>query len=330
MIDLNRPEIRFALDVVRETSRLVKNVQKNMVTDALTKGDRSPVTVADYAAQALVGKRLMDAFPADPLVGEEDSSRLKTAEEAETLTAITEFVQGVLPGATSDDVCSWIDHGNSEGAPRFWTVDPIDGTKGFLRGDQYAVALALVIDGVVELGVLGCPNLTDGHISDHHGAGSVAIAVRGKGTWIGAVDGSDEFKQVRVSDQGDAGQARLLRSVESGHTNTGQIGQLVDELAIVADPVLMDSQAKYSVLAAGSAEALVRLISSRMPDYKEKIWDQAAGSIVLEEAGGRISDLDGKPLDFGQGRTLANNRGVLASNGTVHEAMLAGLKTVGA
>jgi len=330
MIDLTRPEIRFALDTVRETSRLVKDVQKNMVTDALTKGDRSPVTVADYAAQALVGKRLIDTFPDDPLVGEEDSSRLKTEEEAATLAAITEFVQGVLPGASSDDVCQWIDHGSSEGAPRFWTVDPIDGTKGFLRGDQYAVALALVVDGVVQLGILGCPNLTDGHVSDHDGHGSIAIAVRGEGTWIGSVDGDDTFTRVTVSDRGEAAQTRLLRSVESGHTNTGQIGQLVETLSIVADPVLMDSQAKYSVLATGNAESLVRLISAKMPDYKEKIWDQAAGAIVLEEAGGRISDLDGNPLDFGQGRKLLKNRGVLASNGVLHDELLAGLKTVGA
>ena len=60
------------------------------------------------------------------------------------------------------------------------------------------------------------------------------------------------------------------------------------------------------------------------------IWDQAAGSIVVEEAGGRVSDLDGKPLDFSHGRTLATNRGVLVTNGPLHEAFLAGLKAIGA
>ena len=62
----------------------------------------------------------------------------------------------------------------------------------------------------------------------------------------------------------------------------------------------------------------------------EKVWDQAAGSIVVEEAGGRVSDLDGNSLDFSRGRTLANNRGVLATNGPLHEAFLAGLKAIGA
>jgi 3'(2'), 5'-bisphosphate nucleotidase len=84
----------------------------------------------------------------------------------------------------------------------------------------------------------------------------------------------------------------------------------------------MDSQAKYAVLASGGGEVILRLLSPKRPDYREKIWDQAAGALILEEAGGRITDLDGKPLDFAQGRKLINNRGVLASNGYLHETLL--------
>ena len=62
--------------------------------------------------------------------------------------------------------------------------------------------------------------------------------------------------------------------------------------------------------------------------YREKIWDQAAGSLIIEEAGGKVSDLDGKPLDFSAGRTLANNRGVLATNGLLHDSALAALRKI--
>jgi len=103
----------------------------------------------------------------------------------------------------------------------------------------------------------------------------------------------------------------------------------VKVLGITADPVPMDSQAKYAVLAAGGGEINLRLISPSQPNYVERIWDQAAGSICVEEAGGRVSDLDGKPLNFSHGRTLAANRGVLATNGRVHEVLLAGLKEIG-
>ncbi len=135
---------------------------------------------------------------------------------------------------------------------------------------------------------------------------------------------------MHVSRQTDPANARLLRSFESGHTNVSQIDQFAEALGVKAAPVLMDSQAKYAVLAGGQGELLLRLLSASKPDYKEKIWDQAAGSLVLEEAGGRISDLDGKKLDFTTGRTLANNRGILASNHLLHTPALDTLTRINA
>ena len=119
-----------------------------------------------------------------------------------------------------------------------------------------------------------------------------------------------------------------MRSFEAGHTNVSQIDELADWLGVQVEPVRMDSQAKYAVLAAGGGEVIIRLLSPDRPDYREKIWDQAAGSIILEEAGGRLTDLSGSPLDFTQGRTLKNNRGILATNGLLHEKVLQGLRTI--
>ena len=118
----------------------------------------------------------------------------------------------------------------------------------------------------------------------------------------------------------------ILRSVEKSHTNVDEIGQLAATLGTSEQPIGMDSQAKYAVLAAGAGDVMLRLISPSRPDYREKIWDQAAGSIVIEEAGGRITDLDGKPLDFSHGRTLEKNRGILATNGHLHDVVLATLR----
>jgi 3'(2'), 5'-bisphosphate nucleotidase len=107
-----------------------------------------------------------------------------------------------------------------------------------------------------------------------------------------------------------------------------QIDQLADWLGVQVEPVRMDSQTKYAILAAGGGEVIIRLLSPDRLDYREKIWDQAAGSIILEEAGGRLTDLSGKPLDFTQGRTLKENRGVLATNGLLHEKVLQGLAVI--
>jgi 3'(2'), 5'-bisphosphate nucleotidase len=250
------------------------------------------------------------------------------------LERITHFVRHLEPAATPQQVCEWIDLGAGAPTTEFWTLDPVDGTKGFLRGDQYAVALGYIRDGVVRVGALGCPELADAARPECGGAGSLLVARRGDGTWAGTLEGeqgNDElgvWRRLAVSTRATARQARLLCSVEKAHTDKGGIGLLLQALAVAAAPVSMDSQAKYAVLASGGGDVNLRLISPKMPDYRERIWDQAAGSIIVEEAGGRVSDLDGKTLDFSHGRTLAANRGVLATNGHLHEALLAGLREI--
>ena len=330
MITLNSPETRFAMQSVQQASLLVKQVQAEMAAQTLTKGDRSPVTVADFASQALVGFLLAQTFPDDPLVAEEDAQELRDPAQRAILDKVTGFVHCVLPEATPERVCSWIDRGGSETGERFWTLDPIDGTKGFLRGEQYAVALALLVDGKVQLGVLGCPNLTGASQLDLGGPGSLVVAVRGQGTWTTSLIQPETLARLTASQSEDPREMRILRSVEAGHTNVGQVDQLAENLNVQADPVLMDSQAKYAVLAAGAGDLMVRLLSPDKPNYREKIWDQAAGSIIIEEAGGRVSDLDGKPFDFTTGRSLLNNRGVVASNGAYHSLALQTLKELGA
>ncbi|MBN1668690.1 MAG: hypothetical protein JW862_16470, partial [Anaerolineales bacterium] len=179
MIDLKNPEIEFVFQAVRQAALLVRLVQAELVSTAIQKDDRSPVTVADFAAQALVGQMLTQVFPQDAMIGEEDSSILQTPAEAKTLALITSFVGRFAAGATPQAVCGWIDRGSAQQARRYWTLDPIDGTKGFLRGDQYAVALALVVDGELQVGALGCPNLVDGYRPEIGGPGSLLLAARG-------------------------------------------------------------------------------------------------------------------------------------------------------
>ena len=330
MIDCSSPRIKFALGAVSRACALARTVQREMIGHGLTKEDKSPVTVADFSVQALIARELEEAFPDDALVGEEDAAALRETSAAATLEQVTGFVQRFRTDATSETVCAWIDRGGAQPGSRFWTLDPIDGTKGFLRGGQYAIALAYIEEGVVQIGVLGCPNLADGYRDAAEGPGSIVVAARGQGAWLAPADAPQELTRLRVSDITAPRDARALRSYEAGHTNVDTMSQVLSALGAEAAPVLMDSQAKYAVLAAGKGDVLFRLLSAKQPDYEERIWDQAAGALVVEEAGGRISDLRGAPLDFSQGRTLAGNRGVVASNGTLHAAALAAIRAAGA
>ncbi len=196
MFDLHNPEIRFALEAVRRAALLVRLIQTEMVVSAHEKDDRSPVTVADYASQALLARLLADTFPQDALVAEEDAAALRAMPLLEQVTA---YVSNELPAATPEAVCAWIDRGRSAPARRFWTLDPIDGTKGFLRGDQYVVALALVEEGLVQIGVLGCPNLLDGYRPDYEGEGSLVVAVRGQGSWVASLISPQYFDPLHTS-----------------------------------------------------------------------------------------------------------------------------------
>jgi 3'(2'), 5'-bisphosphate nucleotidase len=300
-----------------------------MVTQSIAKSDRSPVTVADFASQAVVARMLRDRLPEDTLVAEEDSAAIRSPEQAPTLLAVTSYVAEVHSEADAESVCAWIDYGAGAPAGRFWTLDPIDGTKGFLRGDQYVVAVALIENGQVVLGALGCPNLNRDLRPDVGGVGSALIALRGQGAWSTGLE-EDVPRRLEVSERGDPSQARILRSFESGHTDSVKVEELTLALGTRHSPVLMDSQAKFALLASGGGDLIFRLLSPSQPNYVEKIWDQAAGSIVVEEAGGKVSDLRGMPLDFSRGHGLENNVGVLVSNAWLHEQALEALRAVGA
>jgi 3'(2'), 5'-bisphosphate nucleotidase len=327
-IQFNDPRIQLAIDAVRQASLLIKHIQAELVPQAVEKNDRSPVTVADFSAQALVGMLLERHLPGESLVGEETSAMLSDPANREIAEQTRHYISQIVPGVTTEQVLEWIDRGTAEPCNAFWTLDPLDGTLGFLRGDQYAVALGFIQDGEVQIGVLGCLNLRDACIEDHAGLGTLVIAQRGRGTWMTTLEGNREYHRLAVSTTQKPAQVRLLRSVEKAHTNVSQVDLLAEALGTSQQPVLMDSQAKYALLAAGAGDVVLRLLSKDRPTYKEKIWDQAAGSLVVKEAGGRITDLDGKPLDFRHGRTLAQNRGVVASNGLLHEAVLQAVKKI--
>jgi len=319
------------VDLVKQCCELAVTVQSETVGTFLEKKDRSPVTLADFSVQALVSHRLGEAFPEIPLMAEESTSQLQGPEGERFLERVAGYVRRFEPSANSRSVRRWIDRSQWHGGKSFWVLDPIDGTKGFLRGAQYVVALALVTDGVVDIAVLGCPCLdlkpatSPGPIdTDPSEVGSLLFAVRGEGAWLKSLD-DDAIAQLRVSDCEEPRETLALRSFESGHTDGSWFERVVKHMGIETDPILLDSQAKYAVLAGGYAGLHFRLISPSTPDYREKIWDVAAGALIVEEAGGTVTDLAGNKLDFNAGFRLENNQGILASNGKLHEKALMSL-----
>jgi 3'(2'), 5'-bisphosphate nucleotidase len=302
-------------------------VASEISPEVLAKKDRSPVTVADFGSQALIARAFGEAFPDDPVIAEEDAAELRLPENATILDQVVRRVRAVgaghdgdggAPGA--DEVCRWIDRGG-EGSyrERFWTLDPIDGTKGFLRGEQYAIALALIVEGRVVVSTLACPGLD-----------AVFYAVRGEGAFAIPMEPTGEAGSpvpIRVSDRDDPSLLRFCESVESGHSAHGDAAAVADRLGIASAPLRMDSQAKYAVVARGEADIYLRLPTRA--DYFEKIWDHAAGAALVAEAGGSVTDIHGRPLEFHHGRELIANRGVIVTNGRLHDRVLDAVRELG-
>jgi len=316
-------ERTVAFRAVQAAAELCQSVRADFDDNVLEKDDRTPVTVADFGSQALICRALQEAFPEDPVIGEEDSSALRTEANADVRDQLLGEVRAHHPNADANTVFDWIDHGTaSEYSDRFWTLDPIDGTKGFVRGDQYAIALALIVDGQRQVAALCCPHLPNALDADPpETRGQAFLAVRGEGAVQKPLADDAAPTPIHVSETTDPSQSRFTESFESSHSSHDLAAETGERLGITADPVRIDSQAKYAMVARGEAEIYLRLPRPGT-DYTERIWDHAAGALVVEAAGGTVTDMHGTPLDFTHGRLLEANTGVVATNGPFHDEVI--------
>lgn len=306
-------EFEIGKKAVLEAMRITARIQKDLsVKDSLVKPDKSPVTIADFTSQAIICRMLHDHFPGVPIVAEEDSSALQEPGNKRVLARVLEYLAGdeeIGKSLSLDNLFESIDLGGAEPNDQlFWTLDPIDGTKGFLRGEQFAIALALIEKGEVILGILGCPNLK---LEDQRAdSGLLIAAVKGQGATIWNV-ATGKTEKIGISNTVDPREMRFVESYESSHSDQGTQLQVARILEMGREPVQMDSQVKYGVVSIGEAEIYVRIPNPGTRDYKEKIWDHAAGSLIVEEAGGIASDIFGRKLDFSAGKNLERNTGIL-------------------
>ncbi|KAG8854329.1 hypothetical protein FRB91_003651 [Serendipita sp. 411] len=349
-------EKRVAISAVVRACSLTSQVfQKLVKNETLTKNDKSPVTVADFSAQAVVNAILEKSFPHDPIVGEEDSADLRSPSAEDLRKHLTSLANDALhlpvredegslledaswgigpssPTRSTDELLSIIDRGNYAGGStgRMWALDPIDGTKGFLRGGQYAVCLALIENSVVQVGVMGCPNLPVSGANPDGEKGCIFVAVRGQGAEQRPLSNlSLSIPLIHAPTVPSMSSVALLESLEAAHSSHSFSDRLSKHLGITSAPLRMDSQAKYACLARGEGGLYFRM-PVKGSGYKEKIWDHASGTLLVEEAGAIVSDSRGQPLNFGLGRTLGENYGVVASFKGIHSQVIEAVKKANA
>ncbi|CAL0334390.1 unnamed protein product [Lupinus luteus] len=363
-------ELDVAVRAVQMACSLCQRVQDTLISNTRTnhqvhsKDDNSPVTVADWSVQAVVSWILSECLGSEnvSIVAEEDVQTLSKANASGLLEAVVETVneclaeaprfgvQKPIPALGTSEVLETIGRCNSIGGPtgRFWVLDPVDGTLGFVRGDQYAVALALIEDGEVVLGVLGCPNypMRKEWLSYHHryhriiskltppasetwNKGCVLYAKRGsRKAWMQPLLHANKMfvwpndaKRVSVSSIDNPALATFCEPVEKANSSHSFTAGLAHSVGVRKQPLRVYSMVKYAAIARGDAEIFMKFARA---GYKEKIWDHAAGVIIIQEAGGVVTDAGGRPLDFSKGLYLKGlDRGIVACSGaTLHEKII--------
>ncbi|CDM35295.1 3'(2'),5'-bisphosphate nucleotidase [Penicillium roqueforti FM164] len=336
---------------VQRACLLTQKVFFEKAKGTISKDDKSPVTIGDFGAQALIISALRKNFPNDEIVAEEEASTLRADKElsAEIWRLVKDThledaeSENILGGPLTSEqsMLDIIDSGNSAGGPkgRIWALDPIDGTKGFLRGGQYAVCLGLIVDGDVKVGAIGTPNLpVDGSAPIAASTGDQHSKAAGNGVLFSAILGAGAIsrplasgplaasKPISMRSVANISDAVFCEGVEAAHSAQGDNAAVAQLLGITAPSVRLDSQAKYCSIARGAGDVYLRLPAKK--DYQEKIWDHAAGDLIVREAGGQVTDMHGNRLDFSKGRTLAVNKGVVAAPKAHQEQVINAVKTV--
>jgi 3'(2'), 5'-bisphosphate nucleotidase len=231
-----------------------------------SKVGNEPVTRADREASDLIVRGLGAAFPVDVIISEEAAD----------------------------------DRRRLEPDRRVWYVDPIDGTRDFIRGRQgFAVMIGLAVGGVPRLGVVYQPP-TD----------RLFRAAAGEGSWLVAAGAPP--RRLRCAPTTDLG---ALRLVASRSHRTAEIDAVKSALGIDDEMNVGSVGLKLGLIAQGERDLYVN------PSSKSSAWDTCAPEVLLVEAGGRITDLDGSPLRY-DAPALKNERGLLASNGIVHDQLV--------
>jgi HAL2 family 3'(2'),5'-bisphosphate nucleotidase len=309
-------DLQPVFEAVRQAAILCRRVQQEHIVRS-DKAGFEPVTIADYGSQAIICRAIAYAFPGDAILAEEQGSQFVSLVSDVEREHIIRLVSDVLgESVTQDHMVRWLDQGQDHYSGRTWVIDPIDGTKGFLAQRRYSIAVGIVEDGKPTGAVLGSPGYGEGKL----------FFVRDGESFVEPLDGGAAQK-IHVSDETNFQALRVVESVELAHTDQGLTAR-VRQVAGIPENVVdhIDSMDKYAMVACGDAELYVRLPKTR--NYQHKAWDHAAGTALVLAAGGMVTDVNGEPLDFSQGRTLKNNIGMVISNGKIHDRVLEAVKEV--
>ncbi|KAH9900454.1 carbohydrate phosphatase [Xylariomycetidae sp. FL2044] len=340
-------ELQVAIGAIQSAAKLSQSVISAEDKGVVEKDDLSPVTVADFAIQALLTATVHHAFPDDKFVGEESAAELRSNQ------VLLDRVWGLLQRLKDDetrslctlpqspeqmcDMIDWCGFGEpgGSGAGRVWVFDPIDGTKTFVQKQAYAINVALLEGSRQVLSVVGCPTLPmDGQAPmnndtvDPTGRGCIAYAAKGYGTYVRPLNAapSDDVETRKIEPHASHKTTLSgLRPVSCYHmldSGIDDVHKAVEERLGAVSPGcdFLAWVLRWVSLGLGLADVTVWVYKKR--ERCGKIWDHAGAMMLFEEIGGKITDVDGKDIDLGVGRKMTANHGFVAAPEAIHAEVL--------
>lgn len=316
------PELQFAARCVTQACCLIPGNSEALWM--ARKDDGSLVTECDYAFQALSGHYVDETYPRDSFVAEENISFLESQPQA--LPSIVRRVVSAVPRATEASVKQWIQRGEGKTEGRFWLMDPVDSTEGFVKNGVFGILMAGLWKGAVQVAALAYPRgLGIRSPFSLETSGLLFLAERGLGAWCAPLEEPENRRRLRVSSRSKMEGVRLRSRARVHADQTDQdlaARDLLSETLGMTQTIACRATARYPLLALGLGDLYIRLVLSDPANQHLLGWDHAAGSLLVEEAGGRVTDLRGQPLDFYSGARMIQNQGLMASNGIFHDEVL--------
>ena len=301
------------------------------------KPDGSPVSAADLAIQMAVTWTIRERFGShEHIVGEEGASSVSMPGGRALLDRAVRALREAFGSRAPRDPESMVLEESAltaESWPRqWWTIDPIDGTKGFRSGRHFAICVARVEDSVPTVGALSCPTMPRSgdpmSIMPAGDSGTLYGALAGAGAWSVlsrdfAGDTADAVRLVRPSSrtwERGTGQPWVVCDSIEGGDRAERMRGVVSRAGFPWTTISLDSQCKYALVADGRADAFMRVPSAK--GRSENAWDHLSGLVICEEAGAFAGDLDGAPVRCANGPDLTRSRGVLACDRAISDAIV--------
>jgi 3'(2'), 5'-bisphosphate nucleotidase len=296
-----REPIRQALQRASSATELLRHSQRRVKRKQ--KSNHTPVTVADVASQALLLATLADYTDDGIIYAEEELDSLSDESFA---SEVIELVSEVLGRSVAKgEIKEWVgQRGGKRSSDIAWYVDPVDGTKGYIRGLYYSIAIARREGDYLTHGWIAVPS---GREPLEGFTGHLFEASRGEGVRSIRLDNLDSVPLIAPP----ASMNRLTIAASRAHSSVDLPKPLRKQNDIEIHLLSMDSQAKYAALVTGHADIYPRKVSRWIGPFY--CWDHAAGALLVREAGGECTDLYGEPLRWTQGERLTRNRGIFAA-----------------